>query len=51
MTEKNSGVQQKKLMSEKNLEYYTGKKEVEVGTLLLRNDKNNVITNKLLNYF
>ena len=27
-----------------------GRKEVEVGTLLLGNDKNNVIANYLLNY-
>ena len=27
------------------------KKEVEVGTLLLGNDKNNVMANKLLSYF
>ena len=28
-----------------------GKKEVEVGILLLGNDKNNVIANYLLSYF
>ena len=28
-----------------------GRREVEVGTLLLGNDKNNVITEKVLSYF
>ena len=28
-----------------------GRKKVEVGTLLLGNDKNNVIVNKVLSYF
>ena len=28
-----------------------GRTEVEVGTLLLGNEKNNVITDKLLSYF
>ena len=31
--------------------YKTGEEEVEVSTLLLGNDKNNVIANKLLSYF
>ena len=28
-----------------------GRREVEVGTLLLGNDKNNIITEKVLSYF
>ena len=28
-----------------------GRREVEAGTLLLGNDKNNVIADKVLNYF
>ena len=35
-------------MSEMNQGYDTGE---EVGTLLIANDKNNVISNKLLRYF
>ena len=31
--------------------YNRGEEEVEVSTLLLGNDKNNVIANKLLSYF
>ena len=31
--------------------YNTGRREVEVGTLLLGNDKNSVIADKVLSYF
>ena len=31
--------------------YNTWEREVKVGTLLLSNDKNNVIANKVLSYF
>ena len=52
MTENNGRVWQKKFMSKKNWGVTTqGRKEMEVGTLLLGNDKNNVITIYLLNYF
>ena len=48
---KNSGVRRKKVMSKKKSGVTTqGRKEVEVGTLLLGNDKNNVIVNYLLSY-
>ena len=50
MTENNGGVWQKKVMSEKSGVITQGRKEMEVGTLLLGNDKNNVIVNYLLNY-
>ena len=40
-----------KLMSEKNQGYGTGEEGVEVGILLIGNDKNNVIANKVLNCF
>ena len=45
MTENNSGVRRKKVMSKKSLGTQ-GRKEV-VGTLLLGNDKNSVIVNYL----
>ena len=48
MTENNSGVRQKKVMSKKNQVLRHGRKEVEVGTLLLGNDKNSVIVNYYL---
>ena len=49
---RNSAVRQKKMMSEKNQEVTAqGRSEVEVGTLLLSNDKNNVIADKVLSYF
>ena len=51
MTENNSGVRWKKVMSKKNQGLQHGRKEVEVGTLLLGNDKDNVIVNYLLSYF
>ena len=38
-------------MSKKNQGLRHRRKEVEVGTLLLGNDKNNVIINYLLNHF
>ena len=41
----------KKVMSEKNRVTAQGRREVEVGTLLLGNDKNNVITENVLSYF
>ena len=49
MTEYNSGVHRKKVMSKKSLGLRHGWKEV-VGTLLLGNDKNSVIVNYLLSY-
>ena len=52
MTENNGGIRQKKVMSEKHQGLqHTGRKEVEAGTLLLGNDKNNIIANKVLSYF
>ena len=42
--QQNSAVRQKKVM-------ILGRREVEVGTLLLGNDKNNVIADKVLSYF
>ena len=49
---RNSAVRQKKMMSEKNQEVTAqGRSEVEVGTLLLSNDKSNVIADKVLSYF
>ena len=50
MTENDSGFRQEKIMSKKNQVLRHGRKEVEVGTLLLGNDKNNVIVNYLLSY-
>ena len=50
MTENDGGLQQKKVMSKKNQGTRQGRKEEEVGTLLLGNDKNNVIVNYLLSY-
>ena len=47
MTENNGRVWRKKVMSKKNQGLQHGRKE-EVGTLLLGNDKNNVIVNYLL---
>ena len=41
-----------KVISEKKkMVMKQGRKKVEVGTLLLGNDKNNVIVNKVLSYF
>ena len=53
MTENISGVRREKVMSEKKELGVTTQrmKEVEIGTLLLDNDKSNVIANKLLSYF
>ena len=51
MTENNGGVWQKKVMSEKSGVITQGRKEMEVGTLLLGNDKNNVIVNYLFKLF
>ena len=42
--QQNSAVQQKKVM-------ILGRREVEVSTLLLGNDKNKVIADKVLSYF
>ena len=47
MTENNGGVRRKKVMSKKNQGLQHGRKEEEVGALLLGNDKNNVIVNYL----
>ena len=49
MTENNSRVLQKKFMFKKIQVLQHGRKE-ELGTLLLVNDKNNVIVNYLLSY-
>ena len=38
-------------MSEEHQGLLQGRREVEVGTLLLSNDKNNVIAEKVLSYF
>ena len=52
MTESNGGVRLKKVMSEKNQGLqHGGGEEVEEGTLLLGNDKHNVIANQVLSYF
>ena len=48
MAENNGEVQRKKVMSKKNRVTTQGRKKEEVGTLLLGNDKNNVIVNYLL---
>ena len=50
MTENDSGVRREKVMSKKNQVLRHGRREMEVGTLLLGNDKNNVIVNYLLSY-
>ena len=51
MTENNSLVREKKVMSKKKSGVKTqGRKEVEVGTLLIGNDKNSFIVNYLLSY-
>ena len=47
----NSVIWQKKVMSEKKRVTKKGRREVDVGTLLLGNDKNNVIVDKKLSYF
>ena len=47
MTENKGRVRQKKVMSKKNQGLQHGRKEEEVNTLLLGNDKNNVIVNYL----
>ena len=41
----------KKVMSEKNQEFWHRRKKLEVGTFLLSNDKSNVIADKVLSYF
>ena len=52
MTENNSGVQREKGQNWKESGFNTqGTKEVEIGIILLGNDKNNFIANKLLSYF
>ena len=52
MTENNGKVGWEKVMPRKESRITTqGKKEVEVGNLLLGNDKSNVIVNYLLSYF
>ena len=50
---RNAVVWQKKVMLEKNqgLRQEGGRREVEVGTLLLSNDENNVIAENVLSYF
>ena len=50
MTENDSGVRREKVMSKKNQVLRHGRREMEVGTLLLGNDKNNVIVNYLLSF-
>ena len=50
MTENDSGVRREKVMSKKNQVLRHGRREMEVGTLLLDNDKNNVIVNYLLSF-
>ena len=48
----NSAVRQKNVMSQKNLGLWTQERqEVGLGTLLLSNDKINVIADKVLSYF
>ena len=48
MTKNKSRVQRKKVRSGVTTQ---GRKVLEVGTLLLGNDKNNVVANKLPSYF
>ena len=43
---RNSAVWRKKFMTEKIRDYVTGEEGGEVGTLLVSNDKSNVISNK-----
>ena len=50
VTENNSRVRQIKVMSKKNQMLQHGRKEEEVGTLFLGNDRNNAIVNYLLSY-
>ena len=51
MTENSNGVRPKKVLSKINQGLQHGRKEEEVGTLLLGNDdKDNVIINYLLSY-
>ena len=47
MTENNGGVRQKKVVSKESGVTTQGRKEEEIGTLLLVSDKNNVIVNYL----
>ena len=49
MANNNGGVWRKKIISEKSCDIRM--RQVELGTLLLGNDKNDVIANKLLSYF
>ena len=51
MTENNGGVRREKVMSKKNRVITQGRKEEEVGTPLLGNDKNNVIVNLFFKLF
>ena len=51
VTENNGGVWQKNVISKKNQGSWHGRKEVEVGTILLGNDRSNVIVNYLLSCF
>ena len=51
MTEINGGVRWKKVMSIKNQGLQHRRKEEEVDTLLLGNDKNNVVVNYLLSFY
>ena len=43
--------QTRSFLKKKKMVMKQGRKKVEVGTLLLGNDKNNVIVNKVLSYF
>ena len=52
VTEKKAAFgQTRSFLKKKKMVMKQGRKKVEVGTLLLGNDKNNVIVNKVLSYF
>ena len=51
VTEKKAEFDQTRSFLKKKMVMKQGRKKVEVGTLLLGNDKNNVIVNKVLSYF
>ena len=51
VTEKKAEFGQTRSFLKKKMVMKQGRKKVEVGTLLLGNDKNNVIVNKVLSYF
>ena len=51
VTEKKAAFGQTRSFLKKKMVMKQGRKKVEVGTLLLGNDKNNVIVNKVLSYF